>query len=115
MGMMPDVRKWPWVLRIAFGSALVGMAFAVFATSTESDERWMYAVAPASFMVVGLLLALDISKAASRYAETTADARPLGVDYSRSIFAKPWFARVFGIPLILIGGAILFVALTQPL
>ena len=58
---------------------------------------------------------LDVSGAASKYASTTAKLRPLGVDYSNSLFAKPWFARVFGAMMVLVGGGMLFAAVTQPL
>jgi hypothetical protein len=75
----------------------------------------MYAVAPAAFVAFGLLLALDVSGAARKYASTTAKLRPLGVDYSNSLFAKPWFARAFGVMMMLVGGGMLFAAITQPI
>lgn len=40
-------------------------------------------------------------------------ARPLGVDYSRSLFARPLFARLFGVLAIVVGSAFLLGALTS--
>lgn len=75
----------------------------------------MYAVAPGALMVFGLLLALNVSGSATEYASSTARLRPLGVDYSNSLFAKPVFARAFGAFLVLVAGGMLFAAVTQPL
>ena len=115
MGMISAMREWPWVLRVTFAVVVLGMALSFVAVMSESNERWMYAIAPAAFVAFGLLLVLDVSGAASKYASTTAKLRPLGVDYSNSLFAKPWFARVFGAMMVLVGGGMLFAAVTQPL
>ncbi len=96
MGIIGAAREWPWVLRLAFGTFLVGFVMMFIAIATGSQERWLYAVAPAAFVLAGLLLALDVAGSAAAYASSTAKQRPLGVDYSGSMFAKPWFARVFG-------------------
>lgn len=115
MGMISAMREWPWLMRLTFAIVLLGMALSFIAVMSESNERWMYAIAPAAFSAFGLLLALNVSGAATKYASTTAQFRPLGIDYSNSLFAKPWCARVFGAMMVLVGGGMLFAAVTQPL
>jgi hypothetical protein len=115
MGMISAMREWPWLLRVTHAVFFLGMALAFVTTSTESDERWMFAVAPAALAASGLLLVLNVSGSATAYASSAAKYRPLGVDYSRSLFAKPWFARAFGGMTVLVGGVFLWVVVTQPL
>jgi hypothetical protein len=49
-----------------------------------------------SAAVLGLVLAFNIRGSAHAYALLLKDFKPMGVDYSKSLFANPKFIRFFG-------------------
>jgi hypothetical protein len=67
-----------------------------------------FAALGASAVGVGLLLAANVNDAAVDWAAMIGHERPFGVDYSSSVFARPAFVRLFGLPMAVIG--IVFVA-----
>jgi hypothetical protein len=54
-------------------------------------------------IVLGAMLAADLRGSARAYALMIKDRKPMGVDYSKSIFADPTFIRLFGAMFALVG------------
>src|ERR1700712_304813 len=104
MRVISTVREWPPVLRVALIPCFLGMIIFSVAAWVDSGQRWMYAIAPAAYVVFGLLLALNVSGSATSYAASAAKHRPISMSSSTWLFAKPRFARVFGALMVLVGG-----------
>jgi hypothetical protein len=89
------------VFALAFVSvpllALIGQDKAVNVTP------WTMGALGLSAVLLGLVLALDVRGSARAYAAMMKDSKPMGVDYSKSIFATPWFVRCFGGMFALVG------------
>jgi hypothetical protein len=51
----------------------------------------------AAGVLLGATLATNLAGAADFWAGLAADHRPLGIDYSKSIFRRPAFVRLFGL------------------
>jgi len=49
------------------------------------------------------MLAFDVRSSARAYAAMAKDYKPMGVDYSKSLFSKPLFIRFFGAMFVLMG------------
>jgi hypothetical protein len=47
-------------------------------------------------IVLGVTLAADVRGSARAYASMVKDYKPMGVDYSKSVFTNPEFIRIFG-------------------
>ena len=56
-----------------------------------------------SVVMLGLVLAFDVRGSARAYAAMMKGYKPMGVDYSQSIFSKPTFIRFFGGMFALVG------------
>jgi hypothetical protein len=59
-------------------------------------------------VLVGVTIGTNVNGSADALAEATKSYRPLGIDYSRSVFASPRFTRLFGLMMLVVG--VVFVA-----
>jgi hypothetical protein len=91
--------------------ALLGQAQAVNVTP------WTMGALGSSVVLLGLVLAFDVRGSAGAYAAMTKDFKPLGTDYSKSVFSKPLFIRMFGGMFAIVGIAFILgstIFATQP-
>ena len=114
LGPLAIFRASPLVFRVVAVVFLVGMGLWVYAVTTESQERWMYAVLPGACAVQGLLLVFNIAGSATKPA-AAARRQSFAGGLEHSLTAKPSYARAFGAVCVLIGGVMLYVVSTQPL
>ncbi len=97
------IKEAPPVVKVFFTLWILGLAIGAIGTiALEGSGFWMLPIATVA-VVFGIFLVLDLAGAARGLAATTATNRPWGVDYSRSIMAKPAFARFFGAMMIVVG------------
>ena len=54
-------------------------------------------------VLVGVTIGTNLNDGANALAEAMKSYRPLGVDYSRSVFASPRFTRLFGLMMLIVG------------
>ena len=71
-------------------------------------SQWMSGGIGIAGLLLGLCLVTNLNKAADGLARAIATEKPMGVDYSASIMAKPSFARFFGLMFVVVGS--LFIA-----
>jgi uncharacterized membrane protein HdeD (DUF308 family) len=64
---------------------------------------WMSMGIGIAGVLLGLCLVINLNKAADGLARAIAKEKPMGVDYSASIMAKPAFARFFGLMAVVVG------------
>lgn len=98
-------------LYLAFYAAFA----ATFATFFVGGDRATAAASGALGAVAaltGLTLVTNLNGAATALAEATAAYRPMGVDYSRSFFARPWIGRLFGVAMLAVGTTFVVAAVT---
>ena len=83
---------------IAFAVAFVSIPATAFVGRGQANGivPWTMGALGASAIILGLVLATDLRASARAYAAMLKDFKPLGVDYSNSLFAKPAFVRIFG-------------------
>ena len=83
---------------LAFGLAFVSIPVMSLAGRGQATAvvPWTMGALGASAVLLGLVLVTDIRGSARAYASMLKDFKPMGVDYSKSVFAKPAFVRVFG-------------------
>jgi hypothetical protein len=77
--------------------ALIGQEHAV------NVAPWTTGALGLSAVLLGLALVFDVRGSARAYAVMMKDFKPLGIDYSQSVFAKPLFIRLFGGMFVLVG------------
>ena len=70
---------------------------------------------PLTALLLGIVLLLNLSGAATAAFEHMRQRRPMRVDFSQSSLASPGFFRFFGGFLAAIGAGMTITALTQPL
>lgn len=89
------------VFAVAFVSvpllALIGQEHAI------NVAPWTMGALGLSAVLSGLALLFDVRGSARAYAAMMKDYKPMGVDYSKSIFSKPLFVRCFGGMFALVG------------
>lgn len=89
------------VFAVAFVSvpllALIGQEHAI------NVAPWTMGALGLSAVLSGLVLLFDVRGSARAYAAMMKDYKPMGVDYSKSIFSKPLFVRCFGGMFALVG------------
>ena len=90
---------------IVFAADFVSVPLMAFAGRelAVNVTPWTMRALGASVVVLGLVLAFDVRGSARAYAEMMKYYKPMGVDYSKSIFSKPLFIRFFGGMFALIG------------
>lgn len=83
---------------IVFGVAFVSVPLMALAGKEHAVTvaPWTMGTLGLSALVLGLVLAFDVRGSARAYAMLTKDYKPLGIDYSQSMFSKPLFLRCFG-------------------
>jgi hypothetical protein len=83
---------------IVFGAAFVSVPLMALAGKEQAVAvaPWTMGALGLSALVLGLVLAFDVRGSARAYATLTKDFKPLGIDYSQSMFSKPLFMRFFG-------------------
>jgi hypothetical protein len=91
---------------IAFAAAFVSVpASALFGQGRLNPlTPWLMAALGLTAIVLGVVLAADLRGSAVAYASLLKDYKPMGVDYSKSVFANPKFVRLFGAMFAFIGG-----------
>ncbi|HEY6748748.1 MAG TPA: hypothetical protein VI357_23915 [Mycobacteriales bacterium] len=63
--------------------------------------------------LTGLTIATNLNGSVQGLTEAMTSYRPLGVDYSRSVFATRWFTRLFGFLMLAVGLLFVVVAVSQ--
>jgi hypothetical protein len=63
--------------------------------------------------LLGLTLAANVAGAADFWAELATLRRPLGIDYSKSVFTRPGVVRLFGLAFAGVGVTFIAEGLTQ--
>lgn len=94
-----------WAYLVVFVMAFVSVGLMAFAPRgmVAGLIPWITGVMGATGIGVGLILLTDMRGAAKAYAKMLKDYKPMGVDYSRSVFTKPLFIRIFGAAFMLVG------------
>jgi len=106
MSALPQPLKGAlWAYLVVFVIAFVSVGLMAFAPRgmVIGLMPWMTGVMGAVGIGVGLILLTDMRGAAKAYAKMLKDYKPMGVDYSRSIFTRPLFIRIFGAAFMLVG------------
>ncbi|MBD1543590.1 hypothetical protein G9E11_15365 [Arthrobacter sp. IA7] len=90
---------------IVFAVAFVAIPITALTGRGQMNHAvlWIVAALGASAVVLGVVLATDLRGSARAYATLLKDFKPMGVDYSKSIFATPKFVRFFGAMFALVG------------
>lgn len=93
------------VYLIFFAAAFVSVPLTAFSGREQPGSLvpWTFGALGLAAALLGLMLAFDVRGSARAYAAMTKDYRPMGVDYSKSLFSKPLFIRFFGGMFVLIG------------
>lgn len=65
--------------------------------------RWSSGALGVVAVLLGLCLLLNLNGSATAVAKHLKEAKPMGVDYSRSFLASTWYARFFGGFAVLVG------------
>jgi hypothetical protein len=83
---------------IVFAAAFVSVPLLALIGQEQAVNiaPWTMGALGLSAVLLGLVLAFDVRGSARAYASMTQDFKPLGIDYSKSIFSKPLFIRFFG-------------------
>jgi hypothetical protein len=105
MNLPQPIKGCAVVYMVVFAVAFVSVPLLAF-----TGQEYALKVAPWTMGALGLcavssglVLLFDVCGSARAYAAMMKDYKPLGVDYSKSIFSKPSFVRCFGGMFALVG------------
>ncbi|HKS00963.1 MAG TPA: hypothetical protein VJS86_04745 [Arthrobacter sp.] len=103
--MPQPLRAGLWAYLVVFAIAFAGIGVLAFAPRELAFGivPWLTGTMGAVGFGVGLILVLNMRGAAGAYARLISQSKPLGVDYSRSVFVRPVFIRIFGAAFMLVG------------
>jgi hypothetical protein len=98
MNLPQPIKGCAVVYLIVFAVAFVSVPLLAFVGKEYSVNvaPWTIGALGLSAVAFGLVLVFDVRGSARAYAAMMKHYKPMGVDYSKSIFAKPLFVRVFG-------------------
>lgn len=90
---------------IAFAAAFVSVPASALLGQGRLNPLtpWLMAALGVTAIVLGVVLAANLRGSAVAYASLLKDYKPMGVDYSKSLFASPKFVRLFGAMFAFIG------------
>ena len=103
--MFALIARLPQPLKALYWAFLVVLAASIMTFFLGGDR----AVAVVNLLLgvvtvlVGLTIRTNFNGGAEALAEATKSYRPLGIDYSRSLLASPWFTRLFGLMMLVVG------------
>jgi hypothetical protein len=90
---------------IAFAAAFVSVPASALTGQGRLNPLtpWLMVALGVTAIVLGVVLAANLRGSAVAYASLLKDYKPMGVDYSKSLFASPKFVRLFGAMFAFIG------------
>lgn len=105
MGLPQPVKSCLVAYLIVFAAVFVSVPLLGLIGREQAGRvtPWTMGALGASAVVLGLVLVFDVRGSARAYAAMMKDYKPMGVDYSQSIFSKPLFIRFFGGMFALVG------------
>jgi hypothetical protein len=115
---MSITRWWaeiPLVLRVAYVVSVPAFVLFAIGVLTQSNNRLWFVWFPLMFLLMGGLLLLNVSGSAAGMSRQMRRQRLMGIDFSKSWLAGPGYARFMGGFMVVIGGAMTWAILTQPM
>jgi len=106
--------RFPWAAKIAYLLFLAGMLPFAVGVLTQSNDRWWFVPFPLAATLLGVVLLLNVSGAATAASMHMRERRSMRVDFSRSSLASPGYFRFFGGFLAAIGAGMSIAVFTQP-
>ena len=107
--------RYPWAVKVPYLLFLAAMLPFAVGVIMQSDKRWLFVPFPLAATLLGIVLLLNLSGAATAASDHMRERRPMRVDFSQSFLATPGYFRFFGGFLAAIGVGMAIAALTQPL
>jgi hypothetical protein len=89
-------------LYLAFFVVFAGTFVTLFVGNERATALASGLLGPVAVLVGGTI-GTNLNGSANALAEAMKSYRPLGVDYSRSVFASPRFTRLFGLMMLIVG------------